>query len=330
MDKVVVKLTEEENIVLSARLVRRLTETKSGDACLLYLWLKRSKGAMDENVLRTTLAWEAERFEQAKKTLSDAGLVHLHEAQEHDGATEQDGSAQQHAAPERREAPPAPPREEKMPEYSDEDVIRRIEGDKDFAALLRETERKIGVLSAASVKMLLGLRDYLGLPNDVIYLLINECIARKEELFGEGRRPTMREIEQEGYAWARRELYSAGAVDEYLKKKQLMRRMFPDYQRALQITGRTLSPSEYRYVSQWAEMGFPPETLAIAYDKTVLKCHEFRWSYCDGIMKRWHSKNLHTPPEVLSENGGSGGGKAAKKEEEQKELSRKAGMSRYI
>ena len=326
MEKLVVRLTEEENIVLSARLVRRLTETKSGDACLLYLWLKRSKGAMDETVLRDELAWEQERFEKAKRTLSEAGLIHLREEQASDGATEQSGM------PEKREVPQAPPREEKMPEYSDEDVLRCMEGDADFAALLRETERKIGVLSAASVKMLLGLRDYLGLPNDVIYLLINECIARKEELFGEGRRPTMREIEQEGYAWARRELYSAGAVDEYLKKKQMMRRIFPDYQRALQITGRTLSPSEYRYVSQWAEMGFPPETLAIAYDKTVLKCHEFRWQYCDGIMKKWHEKNLHTPPEVLSENGSgsSGGGRAAKKKKEEEELSRKAGMSRYI
>lgn len=315
MEKLVVKLTEEENIVLSAHLVRRLTETKSGDACLLYLWLRRGGDAMDEAALRDKLAWEAERFETAKKTLADAGLVRLREASE------------------KREAAEAP--ERPMPEYSDEDVARRIEGDADFAALLRETERKIGVLSAASVKMLLGLRDYLGLPDDVIYLLINECIARKEELFGEGRRPTMREIEQEGYAWARRELYSASAVDEYLKKKQMLRRMFPDYQRALQIAGRILSPSEQRYVTQWVEMGFPPETVAIAYDKTVLKCHEFRWQYCDGIMKKWHEKNLHTPPEVLSEggsggSGGSGGGKAVKKDEEQKSVSRKAGMSRYI
>lgn len=331
MDKLVVKLTEEENIVLSTRLVRRLTETKSGDACLLYLWLRRSGDAMDEAALRSALAWEQDRFEKAKKTLADAGLVRLHETQMPGDAEEQGGTAQPHAAPEKREVPLAPPREEKMPEYSDEDVVRRIEGDQDFAALLRETERKIGILSAASVKMLLGLRDYLGLPNDVIYLLINECIARKEELFGEGRRPTMREIEQEGYAWARRELYSAAAVDEYLRKRQMLRKQYPAYQRALQIAERRLSPSEQRYVEQWVEMGFPPETVAIAYDKTVLKCHEFRWPYCDGIMKRWHGKNLHTPPEVLSEgSSGSGGGRAAKKKKEEEELSRKAGMSRYI
>ena len=308
MEKLVVKLTEEENIVLSARLVRRLTETKSGDACLLYLWLRRGGDAMDEAALRAELAWETARFETAKKALADAGLVHLHEREE------------------KCETPQVPVRSEQMPEYSDEDVVRRIEGDTDFAALLRETERRIGVLSAAGVKMLLGLRDYLGLPSDVIYLLVSACIARKEEQFGEGRRPTMREIEKEGYAWARRELFSAHAVDEYLKRRSARREQYPAYQQALQIAERRLSPSEQRYVEQWVEMGFPPETVAIAYDKTVLKCHEFRWPYCGGILKKWHEKGLHTPPEVLSENSG----KAAKKSSEKEPVSRKAGMSRYI
>ena len=307
MEKLVVKLTEEENIVLSARLVRRLTETKSGDACLLYLWLRRGGDAMDEAVLRSMLAWEADRFENAKKTLADAGLVHLHEA------------------PEKQTVPAEPVRSEQMPEYSDEDVARCMEGDADFAALLRETERRIGVLSASGVKMLLGLRDYLGLPDDVIYLLVNDCIAQKEARFGAGRRPTMREIEKEGYAWARRELFSACAVDEYLKRRQAQREQYPAYQAVLQITARPLSASEEKYVAKWIAMGFPPETLAIAYDKTVLRCHEFKWAYCDGILKKWHEKGLHTPDEALRE-AESGKTAAPKKEPE----SRKAGMSRYI
>lgn len=309
MEKMVVKLTEEENIVLSARLVRRLTETKSGDACLLYLWLRRGGDAMDEAALRSALAWEQERFETAKKTLADAGLVRLHEA------------------PEQRETPQAPARPERMPEYSDEDVARCMEGDAEFAALLRETERRIGPLSAAGTKMLLGLRDYLGLPDDVIYLLVNDCIARKEEQFGTGRRPTMREIEKEGYAWARRELFSARAVDEYLKRRQARREQYPAYQAVLQLGSRPLSASEEKYVTKWIEWGFPPETLAIAYDKTVLRCHEFKWAYCDGIMKKWHEKGLHTPDEALRE---AERGKAAEKDKEKKEPSRKAGMSRYI
>ena len=49
-------------------------------------------------------------------------------------------------------------------------------------------------------------------------------------------------------------------------------------------------------------MGFPAETVAEAYDRTILHCHEFRWPYCNGILKRWHEKGLHTLAEVRAEN----------------------------
>ena len=184
--------------------------------------------------------------------------------------------------------------------------MRRMEGDEAFAQLLREVERRLGPLSTASLKILLELNEYLGLPCDVIYLLVNDCIACKEARFGAGRRPTMREIEKEGYAWARRELFSVQAVDEFLKKEQRRRRLYPDYMAALQMPARTPSPGEEKYIKSWLEMGFPPETVAIAYDKTVLKCHEFKWPYCNGILKKWHEKNLHTTQEVQSETAATG------------------------
>ena len=59
-----------------------------------------------------------------------------------------------------------------------------------------------------------------------------------------------------------------------------------------------------------------PEAVAIAYDKTVLRCHEFKWPYCNGILKKWHEAGLHTaqeirekdhPPRVREEAPASGG-----------------------
>ena len=38
--------------------------------------------------------------------------------------------------------------------------------------------------------------------------------------------------------------------------------------------------------------------MALAYDKTVLKCHELKWPYCNGILKRWHEAGLHTLREI--------------------------------
>ena len=285
MAGVVLHLTEEENIVLSAPVLRRLTGTKNADACLLYLCLKQNGDAMDEEKLRESLSWEKLRFDAAKAALARAELIRL---------------------PEKEAGKEAPLPAEQPPQYTQEDVMRRMEGDEAFAQLLREVERRLGPLSTASLKILLELNEYLGLPCDVIYLLVNDCIACKEARFGAGRRPTMREIEKEGYAWARRELFSVQAVDEYLKKEQCRRRLYPDYMAALQMPARTPSPGEEKYIKSWLEMGFPPETVAIAYDKTVLKCHEFKWPYCNGILKKWHEKNLHTPQEVQSETAATG------------------------
>lgn len=285
MAGVVLHLTEEENIVLSVPVLRRLTGTKNADACLLYLCLKQNGDAMDEEKLRESLSWEKLRFDAAKAALARAELIRL---------------------PEKEAGKEAPLPAEQPPQYTQEDVMRRMEGDEAFAQLLREVERRLGPLSTASLKILLELNEYLGLPCDVIYLLVNDCIACKEARFGAGRRPTMREIEKEGYAWARRELFSVQAVDEYLKKEQRRRRLYPDYMAALQMPARTPSPGEEKYIKSWLEMGFPPETVAIAYDKTVLKCHEFKWPYCNGILKKWHEKNLHTPQEVQSETAATG------------------------
>lgn len=285
MAGVVLHLTEEENIVLSAPVLRRLTGTKNADACLLYLCLKQNGDAMDEEKLRESLSWEKLRFDAAKAALARAELIRL---------------------PEKEAGKEAPLPAEQPPQYTQEDVMRRMEGDEAFAQLLREVERRLGPLSTASLKILLELNEYLGLPCDVIYLLVNDCIACKEARFGAGRRPTMREIEKEGYAWARRELFSVQAVDEFLKKEQRRRRLYPDYMAALQMPARTPSPGEEKYIKSWLEMGFPPETVAIAYDKTVLKCHEFKWPYCNGILKKWHEKNLHTTQEVQSETAATG------------------------
>ena len=175
-----------------------------------------------------------------------------------------------------------------------------------------------GPLSTPSVKKLLGLYENLGLPADVVYTLVNYCIAKKEQQFGEGRLPNMREIEKEGYVWARKELFSIEKASEYMKREQALRGRYPEYMAALQMQGRASAPSEEKYLSAWAEMGFPAdtvseaydrtilhfpaETVALAYDKTVLRCHEFKWAYCNGILKRWHEKGLHTLAEVKAEN----------------------------
>ena len=169
----------------------------------------------------------------------------------------------------------------------------------EFRGLVAEVERRLGKkLTTPDVGVLLGLTDYLGLPTDVVYLLVCHCAERVQRRYGEGRRPTLRQIEKEGYAWARMGIDTQKAAAEYLKKYTERQGALPKYMQALRLGDRPPVASEEKYLTAWQEMGFPPETVALAYDKTVLKCHELKWPYCNGILKRWHEAGLHTVEEV--------------------------------
>ena len=200
-------------------------------------------------------------------------------------------------APAAQELPPEPA--EEKPAYRQSDIADRLEGSAEFRGLTAEVERKLGKkLTAPDVGVLLGLNDYLGLPADVIYLLVCHCAERVQRRYGPGRRPGMKQIEREGYAWARRGIDSQGAAAEYLKNYARRQERVPQYMRVLGLGERAPAASEEKYLTVWQEMGFPPETVALAYDKTVFKCHELKWPYLNGILKRWHEAGRHAPEEV--------------------------------
>ena len=300
----VLHLKEEESITLSAAALRRLIGGGNGDAALLYLAILHSHGAAEAEKLAKMLSWDEKRVRAAEQALYEMQLV---------------------GAPEKKAAqPPAEPPQE-TPDYTREDIMRKLEGDGRFACLLREVEHKLGPLSVPSVKKLLGLYENLGLPADVVYTLVNYCITKKAQQFGEGRLPNMREIEKEGFVWARKELFSIEKASEYMKREQALRGRYPEYMAALQMQGRASAPSEEKYLSAWAEMGFPADTVSEAYDRTILHCHEFRWPYCNGILKRWHEKGLHTLAEVRAENA-----KEAQKPKKSKTDGGNAWMKEYL
>ena len=222
------------------------------------------------------------------------------------------------------ETPPAPA--EERPVYQRADVAERLEHSKAFQALTRQVEVKLGKkLTTPDVGILLGLTDYLGLPEGVVYLLVCHCVERVQRRFGEGRRPGMKQIEKEGYAWARMGIDTQAAADAYLRTYAQRQGVLPQYMKALQLGDRPPAPSEEKYILAWQEMGFGPEAVALAYDKTVLKCHELKWAYCNGILKKWNEAGLHTVEEIQA-----GDRPAARRGDQQSPRDTETEMRRYM
>ena len=270
----------DEGVILSGAVVRRLMDGGSGDAALLYLCLLRRRGEISPEQGGRELRWTAERTETAAAVLRSLGLL----------------GERPEPAPQPQTPPP--------PTYDREDVLDRMERSEDFRRLTAEVERRMGRrLSTPDLSILLGLYDYLGLPADVIYLLVCHCLERAAQK-GSARRPSMRAIEREGYAWAERGIDTQERAAEYLRRYAQRQGVLPRYMEALGLGDRTPAPSEEKYLNAWQDMGFAPEAVALAYDRTMLRCHKLKLNYLDGILRKWHEKGLHTVEEILAGDGG--------------------------
>ncbi|MBR2929014.1 MAG: DnaD domain protein [Oscillospiraceae bacterium] len=269
MAEYVLQLTKQEQLTISAAVADKLIRQGDGDAALLYLLLLRHHGRIGSAELSKALRFSAPRLEAAEKTLAELGLL---------------GEKQVELTP-----------AEEKPTYSQLEIAERLEGDETFRLLRTEVEKLLGRrMTTVDCTILLGLYDHLSLPADVIYQLVCHCVERSERAYGAGRRPTLRQIEKEGYLWQRRGIDSIPRANAYLKTYHQRQGLLPAYMRALQLGERNPVPSEEKYLTEWMDMGFPPEVVALAYDRTMLRCHELKWSYLGGILKKWNEKGLRT------------------------------------
>ena len=290
---------DQPNIVLPAQQADRLIGRGDGDAALLYLCLLRADRGVTAQELQRRLKWSQLRLHAAETALQELGLI--------DRPPEQ--------------KPPEPAQE--RPVYTADDLTDFLTGDAGFRMLVPQTEEKLGKrLKTADLQILAGLYDDLGLPADVIYLLVCHCVARSEERYGPGRRPTLRQIEKEGYHWAQRGLFDQESASQYLRDWNVRRSAMSRYMQVLGLGDRRPVESEERYIADWMDKGFPPETVALAYDKTVFYKKELNWRYLNGILRRWHENGWHTEEEVRQSDS-----RKPSRREEKKDDSR---MEKYM
>ena len=290
---------DQPNIVLPAQQADRLIGRGDGDAALLYLCLLRADRGVTAQELQRRLKWSQLRLHAAETALQELGLI--------DRPPEQ--------------KPPEPAQE--RPVYTADDLTDLLTGDAGFRMLVPQTEEKLGKrLKTADLQILAGLYDDLGLPADVIYLLVCHCVARSEERYGPGRRPTLRQIEKEGYHWAQRGLFDQESASRYLRDWNVRRSAMSRYMQVLGLGDRRPVESEERYITDWMDKGFPPETVALAYDKTVFYKKELNWRYLNGILRRWHENGWHTEEEVRQSDS-----RKPSRREEKKDDSR---MEKYM
>lgn len=271
-----------ESLQIPREDARKLLGAASPDAALLYIYLQTGN---DSRSAGAELRMSETRLSCAGATLRQLGLW-----------------------PEEKKNLIAPG---ERPAYSERDVLGAMEEDASFRALYGEVQRQLGrSLNTEELKILLGFVRYLGLPGDVISMLVSYCRHRAKER-GSMRNPSLRTIEKEAYAWAEQGIDTVEEAAAFIQAQNVRNSRLSRLMQILQIRGRSLTAAEERYAQSWLDMGFQEECFAMAYERTCLNTGGLNWNYMNKILQRWHQQGLHAPEAIRSGdqkavNGASG------------------------
>ena len=109
---------------------------------------------------------------------------------------------------------------------------------------------------------------------------------------------TAARLEKEACIWSGKGIDCIEKVEQYLQSLENITEKTQETAMLLNIYGRSLSPSEKDYINEWLGMGFSPDVIQTAYDKTVIKTGALNWKYLDTILCNWHKDGIHSKKEL--------------------------------
>ena len=260
-----------EKITIEQMDLRKLLSAGNGDAALLYLYISCGN---DPSTAENALRMNTGRFSTAAATLRQLGLW-----------------------PEDRRSPIMPG---ERPNYSERDVLRAMDENNSFRMLYGEIQRLLGRnLNTEDLKILLGIVNYLGLPGEVISVLVSYCKDRARQR-GSSRNPSLRTIEKEAYAWAEQGIDTLEEAAAYIQAQNVKHSRLSRLMELLQIRGRNLTAAEERYAQSWLDMDLDEEAIKMANERTCLNTGGLNWAYMNKILTRWRDAGYRSAAQIRS------------------------------
>ncbi len=178
------------------------------------------------------------------------------------------------------------------PSYSQAEIDAVAANNKQVSALFYQCETILHkILTASDMEMLYSFHDWLGLPVEVISMLLSYA-ERKGKT-------TKRYLETVAIDWADKGIDTFEAAEEYITQLEANDSAEHAVRSILGIYDRALSTTEKKYINIWVkELNIPTELIAYAYDKMIDAINKVKLSYMDKMLQDWTEKGLKTVEEV--------------------------------
>jgi DnaD/phage-associated family protein len=175
-----------------------------------------------------------------------------------------------------------------FPGYSLKDVEQHLK-DKEVQRLFEVVHVLMGKpLTDVERQMYLSFYDDLGLPVDVISVLLEYCIDKNKK-----HNNYLRTV---AYDWSERGIGTAREAEEYIS---LFNNEYREILRYFGVSGRDPIEKEIEYMHRWLKQDlWTMPVIKLACEKTVMNKGRASFAYADGIFRKWKKDNIHTPEQI--------------------------------
>ncbi len=174
------------------------------------------------------------------------------------------------------------------PDYTNKEIAGFAERD-DFNQLLYITQKYLGkTLSASEVKTIISFNDWLGLPIDVVELLIEYCVDNDHR--------NMRYIEKVAIDWADNGI---NTIEKAKVRTETYQKSYFVILKAYGITDRSPTPNQIQLMDKWLnEYQLDIELIVEACQRTISQINKAEMRYTDSILNTWHRENVRSLEDI--------------------------------
>ncbi|GKX30551.1 DNA replication protein DnaD [Vallitalea longa] len=170
------------------------------------------------------------------------------------------------------------------PQYKMEEISTFMSR-QNYKQLIYITQKYLGkMLTQQDINTLIGFNDWLGLPFEVIELLIEYCVSNNHR--------NMNYIEKVAVNWADEGINTVAKAENRI---ETFNNNYFKVMKSLGIGDRNPTPKQISYMKKWIdEYDLSMEIIVEACNRTMETIHQPQFSYIDAILKNWHKNNVKT------------------------------------
>ncbi len=170
------------------------------------------------------------------------------------------------------------------------EIAEHVEKNENIRVIFDSAEVTLGrILTYTDQRTLIWLHEYYGFSPDILMMIMDFAANENKATIGF--------IEKIATSW-----HENGITTHELAQREIIQ-LKNFYSLAGQVTSklglnRTLTPTERKFVNQWAEKNIAIDLIILAYERTVDTIGKVKFSYMNTILLDWYDKGCATPKDV--------------------------------